>query len=58
MRLVHYYEMKNFKELFGCFHNEESDMWSQLAIYGKQGRFNNEKTFKELAELMIQIKIT
>jgi len=31
-------------------------LWSQLANYGKQGKFNNEKTFKELAELMIQIK--
>jgi hypothetical protein len=31
-------------------------MWSQLSIYGKQGKFDNEKTFKELAELMIQMK--
>jgi hypothetical protein len=47
---------EKFQELFGCFHAKESDMWSQLSIYGKQGKFNNEKTFKELIELMLQIK--
>ncbi|CAB5208976.1 unnamed protein product [Rhizophagus irregularis] len=49
---------EKFQELFGRFHSKESDMWSQLSIYGKLRKFDNEKTFKELVELMIQMKKT
>ena len=31
-------------------------MWSKLAEYGKKGAFKTDKTFSELAELMLQIK--
>lgn len=37
--------------------DQSHKIWFQLAELGKKGAFSNNKTFKELAELMVQIKV-
>ena len=47
---------ERFQELFRLVQHKESNMWFRLAKYDQKGLFNNDKTFKELTELMLQIK--
>ncbi|CAB4378488.1 unnamed protein product [Rhizophagus irregularis] len=48
----------NLKSLWVSADNSDSDaeIWSKLAQFGKDGLFKGEKTFQELASLMIQIQ--
>jgi len=54
--LVKLLQNPGFQDLFGSVKNKESDMWIQLAEYGRNGKFNSDKTFCDLAQLMLQIK--
>jgi hypothetical protein len=54
--LVKLLQNPGFQDLFGSVKNRESDMWVQLAEYGRSGKFSNDKTFCDLAQLMLQIK--
>jgi hypothetical protein len=54
--LVKLLQNEKFQELFRLVQHKESNMWFRLAEYGQKGMFNNDKTFKELTELMLQIK--
>ena len=47
---------EKYQELFRLVQHKESNMWFRLAEYGQKGMFNSDKTFKELTELMLQIK--
>ena len=51
-------QLLKLKTLYGnaVEDSDESQMWSKLAEYGKKGAFKTNKTFRELAELMLQIK--
>ncbi|GBB90983.1 hypothetical protein RclHR1_18060003 [Rhizophagus clarus] len=54
--LVKLLQNPGFQDLFGSVKNKESDMWIQLVEYGRSGKFNNDITFCNLAQLMLQIK--
>jgi hypothetical protein len=48
---------ESFQNLFSLAQSDkESNMWAQLADFGKRGIFNDNKTFRDLVELMLQIK--
>jgi len=49
---------ENLKNLWICMitNNDDTAMWASLAQMGMNGAFNGEKTFTELASLMLQIK--
>jgi hypothetical protein len=54
--LVKLLQTPGFQDLFGSVKNKESDMWIQLAEYERSEKFNSDKTFCYLAQLMLQIK--
>ena len=49
---------ENLKNLWICMitNNDDTAMWASLAQMGMNGAFNGEKTFTELASLMLKIK--
>jgi hypothetical protein len=49
---------RNLRNLWNCMitNNNDNAMWASLAQMGMNGAFNGEKTFTELASLMLQIK--
>ncbi|GBC05191.1 hypothetical protein RclHR1_00610003 [Rhizophagus clarus] len=57
-RLIGLMKNQNLRSLWTCIitNNNDSAMWASLAQMGMNGAFNGEKTFTELASLMLQIK--
>ncbi|CAG8827109.1 27746_t:CDS:2, partial [Gigaspora margarita] len=57
-RLTQLLDNDKLKALYGdAIENlNESQMWSKLSEYGKKDAFKTDKTFSELAKLMLQIK--
>ncbi|PKY55753.1 hypothetical protein RhiirA4_475432 [Rhizophagus irregularis] len=49
---------QNLRSLWTCIitNNNDSAMWASLVQMGMNGSFSGEKTFTELASLMLQIK--
>ncbi|CAG8753797.1 16255_t:CDS:2, partial [Rhizophagus irregularis] len=58
-RLIDLIKNQNLRSLWTCIitNNNDSAMWASLAQMGMNGSFSGEKTFTELASLMLQIKI-
>ena len=48
----------NLRNLWDCVvvNNDDAAMWASLAQMGMNSAFSGEKTFTELASLMLQIK--
>lgn len=57
MEFIKLLKNKNLKKLFCASANsDEAEIWLQLAELGRKGAFTTNKTFEELARLMVQIK--
>jgi hypothetical protein len=57
MEFVNLLKNQNLKKLYCAFTNSnETQIWFQLVELGKKGVFTTNKTFEELARLMMQIK--
>jgi len=50
---------RNLRNLWTCIITDNNDtaMWTSLVQMGMNGAFSGEKTFTELASLMLQIQI-
>ena len=48
----------NLRDFWNCIvvNRDDAAMWASLAQMGMNGTFSGEKTFTELASLMLQIK--
>ncbi|CAI2179616.1 3303_t:CDS:2, partial [Funneliformis geosporum] len=57
-RLIQLLRNRNLKNLWTCMisNNNDTAMWTSLAQMGMNGAFSGEKTFTELASLILQIK--
>ena len=57
MKFVKLLKNQNLKKLYCVFANSDgAEIWLQLAELGRKGVFTTNKTFEELARLMVQIK--
>lgn len=57
MEFVKLLKNQNLKKLYYASSNSnDADIWLQLAELGRKGVFTTNKTFGELAQLMVQIK--
>ncbi|PKC57828.1 hypothetical protein RhiirA1_401104 [Rhizophagus irregularis] len=58
INLINLLKNGNLKDLWNCIivNKDDTAMWASLAQMGMNGAFSGEKTFTELASLMLQIK--
>jgi hypothetical protein len=57
VEFVNLLKNQNLKKLYCASANsDETQIWLQLAELGRKGVFTTNKTFEELARLMVQIK--
>jgi hypothetical protein len=58
INLINLLKNGNLRDLWDCIvvNKDDAAMWASLAQIGMNGAFNGEKTFTELASLMLQIK--